>query len=94
MVEEVFSCEEAALEVLMYVCLSVRGQVEILACLKVPAGSLRFKGSSEKFKGSSGKVQGRLREGLILLKTFLLSSSQELRSACFSKALTTGVAVS
>ena len=30
----IFSYEEAALQVLMYVCLSLCGQVEILACMK------------------------------------------------------------
>ena len=39
----IFSCEGAALEVLMSVCLSVcPGQVEILACIKGPEGSRGF----------------------------------------------------
>ena len=38
----IFSCEGAALEVLMSVCLSVRPQVEILKFQKVPEGSRRF----------------------------------------------------
>ena len=56
---KVFSCEEAALEVLMSFCLSVRNQVEILACLKVPQGSGKFQGS---FRKESGKYQGRIRD--------------------------------
>ena len=43
-----FICEETALEVLMYVCLSIRIQVEILAYMKVPEGSWRFREGSGK----------------------------------------------
>ena len=46
-----FSCEGAALEVLMYVCpsvcLSVRVQVEILALLRVPECSRMFQNIPE-----------------------------------------------
>ena len=42
-------------------------------------GSGKVKG---KFWEGLGKVQGKFREGLGKVESFLLSSSQELRSAC------------
>ena len=53
-----FSCEGAALEVLMYVRPSVRNQVEILkvqSFQKVQEGSRRFKKVPE---GSEGRFRG------------------------------------
>ena len=44
--------------------------------MKVPEGTWKVQ---ERFRKGSGKVQGTSREG----SGFLLSSSQELRSACY-----------
>ena len=67
-----FSCDEASLAVLMYsVCLSVRDQVEMLICMKVP-------GCSRRFKEGSGKVQGRFRDGSLIFFIFYIISSEKL----------------
>ena len=52
-----FSCEGAALGVLMYVCPSMCHQNEIQVCMKVPEGSWRL-------REGSGRAQWRFREGL------------------------------
>lgn len=63
----------------MSVCLSVRGQVEILASMKVSKGSRR----SLRVPKGSLKVQGQFREGFGQVPdSFLRGSSQKVRSAC------------
>ena len=64
MLAGLFSCEGAALEVLMYVCPLMCHQNEIQVCIKVPEGSGRFLKVQGRFREGSGKVQGGLIEGL------------------------------
>ena len=65
----IFSCEGAALEVLMSVCVSMCVQFEILAFLwllkvtKVQEGSWKIGKVQGMFRECSGKVQGWFRDG-------------------------------